>query len=109
MKLTEIGQRLGLENLTPVTDKDVDGVYLSDMISDVVANAKPGNLLVTGQVHANVVAAANLVDVCGVVIAKGKRPTEEVLQMAAKASITIFSTEMDRWEIASKLYETGIR
>ncbi len=34
------------------------------MVSDVIANAKAGNLLVTVQIHNNVIAAANLVDIC---------------------------------------------
>ena len=72
MKLQEIADKLELEKLTPVFDKDVTGVYISDMVSDVIANAKPGNLLVTVQVHANALAAANLVDICGIILAQGK-------------------------------------
>jgi hypothetical protein len=109
MKLKEIADKLGLESLTPVPDHDVDGVYISDMISDVIANAKPGNLLVTVQVHANAIAAANLVDLCGIVVAQGKRPAEDVLKMAAKAQIAVFGTALNRWQVATKLYEVGLR
>jgi predicted transcriptional regulator len=109
MKLHEIADKLGLEKLTPVFDKDVTGVYISDMVSDVIANAKAGNLLVTVQVHANALAAANLVDVCGIVVAQGKRPAEDVIRMAAKAEISIFTTELSRWQVATKLYEAGLR
>ena len=109
MKLKEIADKLGLESLTPVPDHEVDGVYISDMISDVIANAKPGNLLVTVQVHANAVAAANLVDVCAIVLAQGKRPADDVLKMAEKAKITVLSTPLNRWQVATKLYEVGLR
>ncbi len=109
MKLKEIADKLGLESLTPVPDHDVDGVYISDMISDVIANAKPGNLLVTVQVHANAIAAANLVDLCGIIVAQGKRPAEDVLKMAAKAQIAVFTTPLNRWQVATKLYEVGLR
>jgi hypothetical protein len=109
MKLQEIADKLGLEKLTPVPAHDVDGVYISDMISDVIANAKPGNLLVTVQVHANAIAAANLVDLCGIVVAQGKRPAEDVLKMAAKAQIAVFATPLNRWQVATKLYEVGLR
>ena len=44
------------------------------MVSDVIANAKAGNLLVTVQIHNNVIAAANLVDICGIVVTQGKLP-----------------------------------
>ena len=109
MRLQKIAEKLGLEELTPLFDQDIDGVYISDMISDVIANAKPGNLLVTVQVHANVVAAANLVDVCAIILAQGKRPSDDVLRMAEKAKITVLSTSLNRWQVASKLYEVGLR
>lgn len=109
MKVKEIADKLGLEKLTALHDKDVDGVYISDMISDIIANARPGNLLITVQVHANAIAAANLVDVCGIVVAQGKKPTDEVLRMADKAKISVFGTALGRWEVATKLYEAGLR
>jgi predicted transcriptional regulator len=109
MKLQEIADKLELEKLTPVFDKEVTGVYISDMVSDVIANAKAGNLLVTVQVHANALAAANLVDICGIVVAQGKRPGDDVIRMAEKAEISIFSTALSRWQVATKLYEAGLR
>ena len=109
MRLQEIADKLELEKLTSVFDKDVTGVYISDMVSDVIANAKAGNLLVTVQVHSNALAAANLVDICGIIVAQGKKPADDVLKMAAKAEISIFSTALNRWQVATKLYETGIR
>jgi predicted transcriptional regulator len=109
MKLQEIADKLELERLTPVFDKEVTGVYISDMVSDVIANAKAGNLLVTVQVHANALAAANLVDICGIVVAQGKKPADDVIRMAEKAEIPIFSTALSRWQVATKLYEAGLR
>ena len=109
MKLQQIADKLELEKLTPIFDKEVTGVYISDMVSDVIANAKAGNLLVTVQVHANALAAANLVDVCGIVVAQGKKPADDVIRMAVKAEISIFSTALSRWQVATKLYEAGLR
>jgi predicted transcriptional regulator len=109
MKLREIADKLELEKLTPVFEKDVTGVYISDMVSDVIANAKAGNLLVTVQVHANALAAANLVDICGIILAQGKKPADDVIKMATKAEISIFSTALTRWQVATKLYEAGLR
>ena len=109
MKMQEIADKLELEKLTPVFDSNVTGVYISDMVSDVIANAKAGNLLVTVQVHANALAAANLVDICGIVVAQGKRPADDVIRMAVKAEISIFSTALSRWQVATKLYEAGLR
>lgn len=109
MKLQEIADKLELTSLTPVFDREVSGVYISDMVSDVIANAKAGNLLVTVQVHANVLAAANLVDVAGILLAQGKQPAEDIVRMAAKHEIAILSTALNRWQVATKLYEIGLR
>jgi len=109
MRLQELGEKLELKSVTKVSDRDVTGVYISDMVSDVIANAKAGDLLVTVQIHNNVIAAANLVDICGIVVTQDKLPTEDVVRMAEKANITIFSTGLNRWQMATRLYEAGIR
>jgi predicted transcriptional regulator len=109
MKLLEVADKLELKSLTKVFDRDVTGVYISDMMSDVIANAKPGNLLATVQIHGNVIAAANLIDVSGIIVTQGKKPTDDIVKMAEKAEITIFSTDLNQWQVATRLYEAGIR
>jgi predicted transcriptional regulator len=109
MKLQELAEKLELKNVTKIPDREVSGVYISDMVSDVIANAKPGNILVTVQIHNNVIAAANLVDICGIVVTQGKLPGEDVVKMAEKAEIGIYSTSLNRWQVATKLYEAGVR
>jgi predicted transcriptional regulator len=109
MKLQELAEKLDLKLATKAFDREVSGVYISDMVSDVIANAKAGNLLVTVQIHNNVIAAANLVDICGIIVTQGKQPTEDVVKMAEKAEITIYTTALNRWQVATKLYEAGVR
>ena len=109
MKLQELGEKLELKSITKIFDRDVTGVYISDMVSDVIANAKAGDLPVTVQAHSNVIAAANLVDICGIVVTQSKLLTDDVVRMAEKAKITVFSTGLNRWQMATKLYEAGVR
>jgi predicted transcriptional regulator len=109
MKLKAVADKLELKAVSQVFEKDVTGVYISDMVSDVIANAKAGDLLVTVQIHNNMIAAANLVDVCAIVVTQGKLPTDDVVKMAEKAEISIFSTALNRWQVATRLYEAGIR
>jgi predicted transcriptional regulator len=109
MKVQQIIDTLELKSITKVFDKDVSGVYISDMVSDIIANAKAGHLLVTVQIHNNVIAAANLVDLSAIIVTQGKLPSEDVVKMAEKAQIAILSTSLNRWQVATKLYEAGIR
>src|SRR5512140_876876 len=103
MKLKELAEKLELKPVTQMFDKEITGVYISDMVSDVIANAKAGNLLVTVQIHNNVIAAANLVDISGIVVTQGKLPADDVVKMAEKAEIPVFSTDLNRWQVATKL------
>ena len=109
MTTKELAERLELKGLTRVFDKPVTGVYISDMVSDVIANAKAGNVLITLQVHNNVIAAANLVDVAAIVLTRGRTVTPEAITLAERAEIPVFSTAMDSWQVATKLYEAGVR
>jgi len=109
MKLAELAEKLELKGVTRMFDREIGGVYSSDMVSDVIANAKAGDLLVTLQIHSNVIAAANLVDIAGIIVTQGKLPTDDVVKMAEKAEIPILSTDLSRWQIFTKLYEAGVR
>ncbi len=109
MTLKDLAGKLELETMTEVPDRQVTGVYISDMVSDVIANAKAGDVLVTIQVHNNVRAAANLVDVSGIILTRGRRPSDEMLSLAGRAHIPLFCTALNSWQVAGLLYEAGIR
>ncbi len=109
MTTTELAARLELKGLTKVYEKPIKGVYISDMVSDVIANAKAGNVLVTLQVHNNVIAAANLVDVSAIVLTRGRTLPSEAVSLAERAEIPVFTTDMDTWQVARRLYEAGVR
>ena len=109
MTTKELAERLELKGLTKVYERPVSGVYISDMVSDVIANTKAGNVLVTLQVHNNVIAAANLVDVSAIVLTRGRTLPTEAVNLAEKAEIPVFSTALDRWQVATRLYEAGVR
>jgi len=109
MKVQEVADKLELKPVSRVFDKDVTGVYISDMMSDVIANAKAGNVLATVQIHGNVIAAANLVDVSAIIVTQGKMPADDIVKMAEKAEITILSTGLNQWQVATRLYEAGVR
>ncbi len=108
MKVSELKEKLDLEPLNGIYDKEINGVFISDMVSDIVAGAKPGNLLITIQTHKNLIATANLVDISAVIFVRGKSPMQDVVSLADRAEITLFKTDMDAWKLAIKLHELGI-
>ena len=107
MKTSELVERLGLKVFNEQSDKEIRGVYISDMVSDIIG-IKEGNLLVTLQTHKNLIAAANLVDVAAVVYARGKTPPEDVIALANRAKIRLLGSDQDTWTLAKSLFELGI-
>jgi hypothetical protein len=109
MRISELVEKTGIESLNEWEDADISGVYVSDMVSDIITGAHSGNILVTLQTHKNLIAAANLVDVGMVVFAHDKRPPEDVLELADRAGIALFTTADHTWAYCTKLFDLGVK
>ncbi len=109
MKVSELAEKAGLNSLNQFRDKDVEGVYISDMVSDIITGAKASSLLVTLQTHKSLIAAANLVDVAAVVFVRGKKPAQDVIDLATKAGIGLFVADKDTWSFAMTLRDIGMK
>ena len=109
MKLEEVIEKADLKALTNVEARDVKGVFISDMLSDVMTGAEAGNLWLTVQTHTNIVSAANLVDLAAVVITSGKELPQATIDLANRYHVTILSTPLKAFELAAKLLEIGIK
>ncbi len=107
MKVSELAKATGLKALNRCEDRDVETVYISDMVSDILTAARPNSILVTLQTHKSLIAAANLVRVAMIVIAKNRTPAEDVVELATRAGIGLFSSELDTWSVAKRLTELG--
>jgi len=107
MKLHQIVKELGLEVKSKVSnlDKEVSGGYASDLLSDVIANAKKDNVWITLQIHQNIVGVATLKELTGIIIVNGREPEAETLKKAEKENIPIMVTELPAFEIIGKLYK----
>lgn len=111
MKLADICERLGLEVKSGCDrlGSEVMGGYVSDLLSDVIANAREGDIWITLQGHENIVAVAALNNLAGIVIINGRKPFEETLIKAEEKNVPIMLSELSAFEIAGRLYELGLR
>ena len=111
MKLKEIVDQLNMvvEVGGKGLDREVEGGYMSDLLSDVIAHGQKGYLWVTLQVHPNIVAVAVLKDLIGIVIIGGKKPAEETLKKAQDENIVILTSSDSAFEIAGRLFQLGLR
>jgi serine kinase of HPr protein (carbohydrate metabolism regulator) len=107
MKTREIIKKLQLEVLTgqETLDTEVTSGYTSDLLSDVIANSKEGNLWITLQIHQNIVAVAKLKDLAGIIIINKRQPDKDTLEKAAAESIAVMVSKEMAFEVSGKLYE----
>ena len=110
MLLSEIVEKLGL---TPKTEVDAnaeaaDG-YCSDLLSDVLNNAKSKYIWVTNQKHQNCVAVASLLELSALIIAGGTEPDDNTIEKAISENVPLYTTKMSAFEVSGRLYELGIR
>ena len=113
MKLCDIIQKLGLEDLTPeLADRhqvDVTRGYASDLLSDILANAPAGGIAVTVQAHMNTVAVALHSRLAVVVLASGRRPYPPVIERAIEEKIPMLLSQEGTFDVCGKLWELGLR
>ncbi len=107
MKTREIIKKLQLEVLTgqETLDTEVTGGYTSDLLSDVIANSKEGNLWITLQIHQNIIAVAKLKDLAGIIIINNRKPDKDTLEKAAAENIAVMISKEMAFEVSGKLYE----
>jgi len=113
MKLEDIAKELGFTELTPdVTgnrEADIDRGYASDLLSDVLAHAPEGGLLVTLQVHLNVIAVAGHAELAAVVFAGNRTPDDDVLAKAGAEGLSLYSSPADTFDIVGRLFALGVK
>ncbi len=113
VKLSEICNRLDLELLTSgiseLMDKEVSEGYVSDLLSDVLANAQKGAILITLQTHINVIAVCVHTELSAVIFIQSRRPDDNVIKKAEEERILLFSSSESAFSIVGKLYEMGLR
>jgi predicted transcriptional regulator len=90
-------------------DMDVNTAFVADLMSDVLAFATAGSLLITGLTNPQVVRTADVLDIAAIIMGRGKRPSQETFQLAEEVNIPILTTKYILFEIAGQLYAKGIR
>jgi hypothetical protein len=108
MTVAEVADRLGLRVLTPgaAGEREVTGGYTSDLLSDVIAHARSGNIWITLQTHQNVLAVAKLKDLAAVIIVNGRQPDRETLHRAERENVVVLGTDASAFRISAELWGT---
>ncbi len=90
-------------------DQPVRGGYVSDLLSDVMANARDGDLWVTLQRHANIVAVASVRDLACIVLVGGRQPEEAAVTRAEEEGVPIIVTALSAFDVIGRLHGAGLK
>lgn len=110
VKVKDVVEALGLTVAAGAggLERPVESGYVSDLLSDVMANAKPGALWLTIQTHQNVVAVSVLKELAGVILVGGRLPAEETAAKAEQEGIPVLTSPLGAFDLAGKLHDLGL-
>lgn len=89
-------------------DLEVETAFGADLMSDVLAYAVSGCLLLTGLTNPQIIRTADVLDIAAIILVRGKKPSAETIQAAALKHIPVLSTQYILFEAAGRLYQNGI-
>ncbi len=104
MKVIELA---GIDGFTaeamPDENREIDGVYIGDLLSWVMGRAQADNAWITIMTNINIVAVAALADVSCIVLAEDVKPDGQVLKTAEEKGVNIIRSRFPAYETAVAL------
>lgn len=89
-------------------DKEYHNAFGSDLMSDVLAFVEEDTILITGLVNNQVIRTADMLDLDAIIFVRGKRPCEDIIQMAREHNIALLATKHTMYTAAGVLYSNGL-
>jgi len=110
MTLEEMKDILGAEVVvgSDCMDIEIRDAFAADLLSDVLAFAKEGTLLITGITNPQVVRTAEMLELVGIVCVRGKKPDAEAMKLAQIKKVPILSTRYIMFETCGRLFKNGL-
>ena len=110
MKVSDIIRITGFKVISQITDteREVQGCYISDLLSWVMGHAAAHNVWITIMSHLNIVAVASLLDLACIIVSEGEQPDSDTLARAAEENVIILSADCTSFEAAKKLIDAGL-
>lgn len=110
MLVSEVIEKLGLTVFSgqEKLEIEVTGGFISDMLSDVMAQAKKGSLWVTNQTHENVLAIVFFKSLAGVILPGGLELDKAAALKAKEKNLPVLLSQSSAFQIVGQLYNLGI-
>ena len=104
MKISDIE---GVEGFSCLQEEYIDAEitdgYTSDLLSDVMAHAEEGAVLITIQAHKNTVAVSSLAGVVAILVCNDRPVADDMIEAARNEGIAIFQTAENQFQTSSRV------
>lgn len=84
-------------------DSEIQHVYASDLMSDVLAFGRPESILLTGLASQQAIISAHMAEFKGVVLIRGKRPKDGAAKFARDNDLVLLTTDLDMYDACIKI------
>ena len=88
--------------------KQIQGGYCGDLLSDVMANAPTGCIWLTVQTHQNIINVAVLHEMAAIVLTGGQTPDQETIDRANQEGIPLLLWPDSAYNLAGQAYAAGL-
>jgi len=109
MELFNILDKMELNTIAGRADpaRQAKGVFVSDMLSDVMSQVPRDYIWVTNQVHENVIAIAYFRHLAAVILTCDHQPDADLVARAEEKGVLLLGCSADAFEIAGRLWQMG--
>ena len=110
MTLKDISKLLDATVISNSIDMEMEikSACSADMMSTVMYYHTAKSLLITGLAQPSVIRAAEMAGIKAIVFVLGKKPEENLIELAGLKNIPLLSTPNCMYTASGKLYESGL-
>ena len=96
---------VGEDNLS----MEVETVVAADGMSEILAFARPGALMITGLTHVQSIRTADIANVRAIIYIRGKRPDQKVIDLARQHNLPVLTTRFGMFDTCGMLHAAGLK
>jgi len=110
MKLTEVTAILNAEVICGQNklERDIESVFASDLMSDVLTIDSDKLLLLTGLVNIQTIRTSEMSDIKNIVLVRNKKASPEMIALAEENRMVIMQCSYSMYKACGLLFQQGI-
>lgn len=111
MKLKEVVELLNAKVVSgeALLNAEVEYVFASDLMSDVLTIETDNLLLITGLANLQTIRTAEMSDISKIIFARKKKATDEMIRLAAENDMILIECDYSMFKTSGILFQSGLK